>query len=112
VQQTYDVVVPDVLASIYSMEEPVLVPRLTESVWQGVEARFDLDQVSSFALESLRARTDRDVDHIFDAFEALGAVTSSCSMTWPVTPVTARSSCSSGGRTSARRTRHRRRPPG
>jgi hypothetical protein len=76
VQQTYDVVVPDVLASIYSMEEPVPVPRLTESVWQGVEARFDLDHVSSFALESLRARTDRDVDHIFDAFEALGAVTS------------------------------------
>jgi hypothetical protein len=76
VQQTYDVVVPDVLASIYSMEEPVPVPRLAESVWQGVEARFNLDHVSSYALESLRARTDRDVEHIFDAFEALGAVTS------------------------------------
>lgn len=76
VQQTYDVVVPDVLATIYSMEEPVPVPRLAESVWQGVEARFDLDHVSSFILEGLRARTDRDVEHIFDAFEALGAVTS------------------------------------
>jgi hypothetical protein len=76
VQQTYGLVVPDVLATIYSMQEPVPVPRLAESVWQGVEARFDLDHVSSFLLESLRARTDRDVEHIFDAFEALGAVTS------------------------------------
>jgi hypothetical protein len=76
VQQTYDVIVPDLLASIYSMEEPVPVPRLTESVWQGVEARFDLDHASSYALESLRARTERDVEHIFGAFEALGAVTS------------------------------------
>ncbi|HTQ93850.1 MAG TPA: hypothetical protein VMK84_30570 [Streptosporangiaceae bacterium] len=76
VQQTFDVVVPDVLASIYSMEEPVPVPRLAESVWQGVEARFDLDHASSYALESLRARTNRDVEHVFDAFEALGAVTS------------------------------------
>jgi hypothetical protein len=75
VQQTFDVVVPDVLASIYSMEEPVPVPRLTESVWQGVEARFDLSSASPFALHGLRARTDRDVEHIFDAFEALGAVT-------------------------------------
>ena len=76
VQQTFDVVVPDVLASIYSMEEPVPVPRLAESVWQGVEARFDLAHASSYALESLRARTNRDVEHVFDAFEALGAVTS------------------------------------
>jgi len=76
VQQTYDLVVPDVLATIYSMEEPVPVPRMAESVWQGVEARFDLDHVSPFILERLRARTDRDVEHIFDAFEALGAVTS------------------------------------
>jgi len=58
------------------MEEPVPVPRLAESVWQGVEASFDLDHVSSFILEGLRARTDRDVEHIFDAFEALGAVAS------------------------------------
>jgi hypothetical protein len=76
VQQIYDMVVPDVLATIYSMEEPVPVPRLAESVWQGVEASFDLDHVSSFILEGLRARTNRDVEHIFDAFEALGAVTS------------------------------------
>jgi hypothetical protein len=76
VQQTYDMVVPDVLATIYSMEEPVPVPRLAESVWLGVEAGFDLDHASSFILEGLRARTDRDVEHIFDAFEALGAVTS------------------------------------
>jgi hypothetical protein len=76
VQQTYDLVVPDVLATIYSMEQPVPVPRLAESVWQGVEASFDLDHVSSSILAGLRARTDRDVEHIFDAFEELGAVTS------------------------------------
>lgn len=76
VQQAYDEVVPDLLATIYSMEEPVPVPRLAESVWQGVTATFDLDHVNSFALRGLRARTDRDVGHIFDAFEALGAVTS------------------------------------
>jgi hypothetical protein len=76
VQLTFDVVVPDLLASIYSMEEPVPVPRLAESVWQGVEVRFDLSHASSYALQSLRARTNRDVEHVFDAFEALGAVTS------------------------------------
>lgn len=76
VQQTYDLVVPDLLATIYSMEEPVPLPRLAESVWTGTEARFDLDGASSYALESLRARTNRDVKHIFDAFEALGAAAS------------------------------------
>ena len=76
VQQTYNLVVPDVLARIYSMKEPVPVPQLAESVWQGARPGFDLDHVSSFILEGLRARTDRDVEHIFDAFEALGAVTS------------------------------------
>ena len=99
VQQTFDVVVPDVLASIYSMEEPVPVPRLAESVWQGVEARFDLDHASSYALESLRARTNRDVEHVFDAFEALGAVTSVRAMAdgmfldldeWPTPPLPVR----------------------
>ncbi len=80
VQQTYDLVVPDLLATIYSMEEPVPVPRLAESVWQGVQARFDLGHASSFILDGLRARTDRDVEHIFDAFEALGALTSARAM--------------------------------
>jgi len=76
VQRTFGLVVPDLLASVYSMEEPVPVPRLAESVWQGVEGRFDLDHVSSYARDRLRARTGRDVEHIFDAFEALGAVSS------------------------------------
>lgn len=38
VQRLYGVIVPDVLASIYSMEEPVPVPRLAASVWQTVES--------------------------------------------------------------------------
>jgi hypothetical protein len=38
-------------------------------------ARFDLDFLSPLSLMGLRARVDNDVEHIFDAFEALGAVT-------------------------------------
>jgi hypothetical protein len=80
VQRLYDVIVPDVLASIYSMEEPVPVPRLAASVWQTVESRFDLDFLSPLGLMGLRERADNDVEHIFDAFEALGAVTSARGM--------------------------------
>jgi hypothetical protein len=76
VQRLYDVIVPDVLASIYSMEEPVPVPRLAACVWQTVESRFDLGFLSPLGLMGLRGRADNDVEHIFDAFEALGAVTS------------------------------------
>ena len=39
VQRLYGVIVPDVLASIYSMEEPLPMPRLAASVWQTVESR-------------------------------------------------------------------------
>ena len=74
-QQIYDVVVPDIMATIYSMEEPVPVPRLAESVWESVKAHFDLDFLSPLSLMGLRGRVDNDVEHIFDAFEALGAVT-------------------------------------
>ncbi len=72
----YDVIVPDVLAAIYSMQEPVPVARLAESVWESVSASFDVDSLSPPYLSGLRVRTDRDLEHIFDAFEALGAVTS------------------------------------
>ena len=74
-QQMYDVVVPDLMATIYSMEEPVPVPRLAESVWETVKAHFNLDFLSPLSLMGLRGRVDNDVEHIFDAFEALGAVT-------------------------------------
>jgi hypothetical protein len=80
VQRLYDVIVPDVLASIYSMEEPVPVPRLAASVWQTVESRFDLGFLSPLGLMGLRGRADNDVERIFDAFEALGAVTSARGM--------------------------------
>ncbi len=74
-QQMYDVIVPDLMATIYSMEEPVPLPRLAESVWESVKANFDLDFLSPLSLMGLRGRVDNDVEHIFDAFEALGAVT-------------------------------------
>ena len=75
VQQMYDMVVPDIMATIYSMEEPIPVPRLAESVWEAVKANFDLDFLSPLSLMGLRGQVDNDVEHIFDAFEALGAVT-------------------------------------
>jgi len=76
VRLLYDVIVPDVLAAIYSMDEPVLVARLAESVWETVRAHFDVDSLSPLSQTGLRFRVDHDVEHIFDAFEALGAVTS------------------------------------
>ena len=72
----YGVIVPDVLAAIYSMEEPVPVARLAESVWDAVRAHFDVDSLSPISQTGLHRRVDNDVEHIFDAFEALGAVTS------------------------------------
>ena len=72
----YDVIVPDVLAAIYSMGEPVPVARLAESVWETVRAHFDVDSLSPLGQVGLRGRVDNDVEQIFDAFEALGAVTS------------------------------------
>jgi hypothetical protein len=76
VQRLFDVIVPDMLAAIYSMEEPVPVARLAESVWETVRAHFDVDSLSPLGLMGLRGRVDNDVEHIFGAFEALGAVTS------------------------------------
>ena len=72
----YDVIAPDLLATIYSMEEPVPVARLAESVWDSVRAHFDVDSLSPITQMGLRGRVDNDLEHIFDAFEALGAVTS------------------------------------
>ncbi len=76
VRLLYDVIVPDVLATIYSMEEPVPVARLAESVWDSVGAHFDVDSLSPLSQSGVRGRADDDLEHIFDAFEALGAVTS------------------------------------
>jgi hypothetical protein len=65
-----------VLATIYSMEEPVPVARLAESVWDSVRAHFDVDSLTALSQSGVRGRADNDLEHIFDAFEALGAVTS------------------------------------
>jgi hypothetical protein len=72
----YDVIVPDVMATIYSMEDPVPVARLAESVWDSVRAHFEVDSLSPITQMGLHGRVDNDVEHIFDAFEALGAVAS------------------------------------
>jgi hypothetical protein len=80
VRLVYDVIVPDVLAAIYSMDEPVPVARLAESVWETVRARFDVDSLSPLSQMGLRGRVDNDMEHIFDTFEALGAVASAHGM--------------------------------
>ena len=76
VQRLFDVIVPDVMAAIYSMPEPVPVAGLADSVWETITAHFVVDSLSSLAQTSLRGDADNDVRHIFDAFESLGAVTS------------------------------------
>ncbi|MGH3171685.1 MAG: hypothetical protein ACRDN0_38220 [Trebonia sp.] len=73
--QLYGVIVPDIMATVYSMEEPIPVPRLDEPVWETVKQRFDLRYLSPLEVTGLRARVGNDVGHILDAFEALGAVT-------------------------------------
>jgi len=80
VRLLYDVIVPDVLAAIYSMDELVPVARLAWSVWETIRAYFDVDSLSPLGQASLRGRVDNDVEHIFDAFEVLGAVTSTHGM--------------------------------
>jgi hypothetical protein len=84
VRLMYDVMVPDILAAIYSMDEPVPVVRLAESVWETVRAYFDVDSLGPLGQAGLRGRVDNDVEHIFDAFEALGAVTSVQGVASPV----------------------------
>jgi hypothetical protein len=70
------------------------------------------------SLEPLVQAIDDCCPFVTRRFALLAALASavpegpSSSLTWPAIPVTARSSCSPGGRTSARRTRPRRRPPG
>jgi hypothetical protein len=76
VRLLYHVIVPDLMAAIYSMEEPAPVARLAESVWDAVLAHFDVGSLSPLSQMGLRGRVDNDVEHIFDAFEALGAVSS------------------------------------
>ena len=72
----YDLVVPDVLATIYSMEHPVPTVRIAESVWNLVQEHFDLSGFGLLSLVGERGRMENDLGHIFDAFEALGAIAS------------------------------------
>ena len=51
-QGLYGVIVPDVLAAICSMEEPVPVARLAESVRETVRAHFDVDSLGPLGMAS------------------------------------------------------------
>jgi len=59
-----------------SASRAVPVARFAESVWDSVRAHFEVDSLSPIAQIGLRRRVDNDLEHIFDAFEALGAVAS------------------------------------
>jgi hypothetical protein len=76
VRQMYADIVPDLMNTIYGFPEPVPVARLTESVWLGVCENFQVDMLSPRQQDTLHWRVDSDVQHIFDTFEELGAVTS------------------------------------
>jgi hypothetical protein len=76
VQRLFDVIVPDMMAAIYSMQEPVPVAGLADSVWETIRAHLVVDSLSPLAQTSLRGEADNDVRRIFDAFESLGAVIS------------------------------------
>jgi hypothetical protein len=76
VQRLFDVIVPDVMAAIYSMQEPAPVAGLADSVWETIRAHFVVNSLSPPAQTSLRGEADNDVRRIFDAFESLGAVIS------------------------------------
>jgi hypothetical protein len=76
VRLLYDLIVPDLMATIYSMEDPAPVARLAESVWDAVQSHFDIGSLTPLSQMGLRERVDVDVEHIFDALELLGAVSS------------------------------------
>jgi hypothetical protein len=76
VQQLYDLVLPDLLATIYSMEHPIPVARLAESVWDLVLEHFDVASLTPAGQAGARTRMENDLDHIFDTLEKLGALTS------------------------------------
>lgn len=76
VRQLYDLVLPDLLATIYSMEHAVPVARMAESIWDLVLTYFDVAFLTSAGQAALRVRMENDLEHIFDALETLGAVAS------------------------------------
>lgn len=76
VRHLYDLVVPDLLATVYSMMPSIPVTRMAESVWTMVSEHIDIESRSLIRQIGARGRMEEDVAHIFDAFEALGAVTS------------------------------------
>jgi hypothetical protein len=70
----YGEVVPDVLNTIYSLTDPIPVARLRESVWMSCGQRYRVTAGSALQQRGWRGRVDTDLDRVFEALEALGAV--------------------------------------
>ncbi|WP_067479663.1 hypothetical protein [Nocardia amamiensis] len=70
----YDIVVPDVLNSVYGMEHPMPLRRLEEPIWAQCQQEFGDYAISPLAWPGERARMVEDLSALFDALARLGAV--------------------------------------
>ncbi|WP_329092420.1 hypothetical protein [Streptosporangium sp. NBC_01469] len=72
---TFDVLLPDVLNTMYSLPTPIPVARLQETVWLACQEYFLLDpEEDGFRQDIWRRQVERDLLEVFDALSALGAV--------------------------------------
>ncbi|MET8387856.1 hypothetical protein ABZV14_33145 [Streptosporangium canum] len=72
---TFDVLLPDVLNTMYSLPTPIPVARLQETVWLACQEYFVLDpEEDGFHQDLWRRQVERELLAVFDALSALGAV--------------------------------------
>ncbi|ACZ85386.1 hypothetical protein [Streptosporangium roseum] len=71
----FDVLLPDVLNTMYSMPIPIPVARLQETVWLACQEYFLLDsEEDGFHQDLWRRQVERELLAVFDALSCLGAV--------------------------------------
>ena len=71
----FDMLLPDVLNTMYSMPTPMPVARLQESVWLACQEYFLIDlEEDGFRQDLWRREVERDLLAVFDVLAGLGAV--------------------------------------
>ncbi|GAA4221187.1 hypothetical protein FHR32_005337 [Streptosporangium album] len=71
----FDVLLPDVLNTMYSMPIPIPVARLQETVWLACQEYFLLDsEEDGFRQDVWRRQVEKDLLAVFDALSGLGAI--------------------------------------
>ncbi|MFD8527142.1 hypothetical protein ACFV0L_06985 [Streptosporangium canum] len=71
----FDVLLPDVLNTMYSLPIPIPVARLQETVWLACQEYFVLDpEEDGFRQDLWRRQVERELLAVFDALSGLGAV--------------------------------------